>query len=144
MPCFPSCDLASSSSAGLRALIAILAPISPRPRAICSPSPREPPVMRATLPLSSNNSRTPISNHLEQAGGALPAADAHRDHHEFGTAPLAFDERVSGETCTADAIGMTHGNGTAVDVQPLIGNAQLISAIEDLAGERFVQFPQID
>src|SRR3984893_1869358 len=101
MPCFPSCDLACSSSAGLRALIAILAPISPRPCAICSPSPREPPVMSATLPFNSNNSRTPISSHLEQAGGALPAADAHRDDHQFGAAPLAFDEGVSGQARTA-------------------------------------------
>src|ERR1700716_4057778 len=100
--------------------------------------------MRATLPFNSNNSRTPISSHLEQAGGALPAADAHRDDHQFGAAALAFDERVSGKTGTADPVGMTHGNGAAVDVQPLIGNAQLISAVEDLAGEGLVQFPQID
>src|ERR1700732_2519103 len=39
---------------------------------------------------------------------------------------------------------MTHGNGAAGDVQPLIGNAQLIPAVKDLAGEGLVQFPQID
>src|SRR5258708_29064306 len=135
MPCFASCDLASSSSAGLRALIAIFAPISPGACAICSPSPREPPVTRATLPLSSNNSRTPISSHLEQAGGALPAADAHRNHHELGAAPFAFDEGVSGETRTADPVGMTDRNPASIDVQPVVGNAQLISAARYLAGD---------
>src|SRR6267142_1129116 len=126
------------------ALIAILAPISPRAWAICSPSPREPPVTRATFPFSSNNSRTPMSRHLEKAGGALAATDAHRDHHELGTAPLAFDERMSRQASTAHPIGMSHCNRSPVDVQPVIGNAQLISAIKDLAGESFVQFPQIN
>src|SRR5271170_5342911 len=45
-----SAALASSSSACLRATIAIFAPISPRASAMRNPSPREPPVTTATLP----------------------------------------------------------------------------------------------
>src|ERR1700678_1000129 len=127
MPCFASRDLASSSSAGLRALIAILAPISPRPCAICRPRPREPPVTRATLSFSSNSSRTLISNHLEQPGGTLAAADAHGDHHQLGTAPFAFDERVSGQSRAAHPVGMTDRNGAAVDVQTLVGNSEFVA-----------------
>src|ERR1700678_239311 len=144
MPCFASRDLASSSSAGLRALMAILAPISPRPCAICRPRPREPPVTRTTLSFSSNSSRTPISNHLEQPGGTLAAADAHGDDHQLGATPPTFDERVSGEARAADPVGMTDRDGTAIDVQPLVRNAQLIAAVKYLTGEGLVQLPQID
>src|ERR1700685_1559508 len=116
MPCFLRSALASSSSPGLRALMAIFAPISPRPLAICSPRPRDPPVMSATLPPSSNDSRTPISHHLEQTRCALAAADAHGDPHERGAAALSLDERMTGQARAAHAIGMSHRDGAAVDV----------------------------
>src|SRR5689334_14723973 len=50
--------MAWSSSACLRAVIATFAPISPSASAICRPSPREPPVTSACLPLSSRSCRT--------------------------------------------------------------------------------------
>src|SRR5690349_6737861 len=49
------CAAASSSSFFLRAVIATFAPSSPRTSAICRPSPREPPVTRATLPWRSSS-----------------------------------------------------------------------------------------
>jgi len=61
MPLAFRCVSASFSSSALRAVIATLAPISPSASAICSPRPREPPVMRATLPLRSNRFFTLIS-----------------------------------------------------------------------------------
>src|ERR1700694_4368893 len=36
-------------------------------------------------------------HHLEEPGGALPAADAHRDHDILHAAALSFDERVPHE-----------------------------------------------
>ncbi len=39
---------------------------------------------------------------------------------------------------------MADGNGAAIDVQPVIGNAELVGAIDHLAGKGFVQLPQID
>src|SRR3981189_2136512 len=104
MPCAANSALASASSPALRAEMAMRAPISESPFAICNPRPREPPVTRATLPPSSNRSRPPISGHLEEAGGALAAADAHGDHDEPGAAALAFDEGVSRQARTAHSI----------------------------------------
>src|SRR3954471_6192981 len=49
------CATASSSSFCLRALIAIVAPISPSASASCSPSPREPPVTSACRPFRSSS-----------------------------------------------------------------------------------------
>src|SRR5690606_39443508 len=37
------------------------------------------------------------SEHLEHAGRAHAAADAHRHHHLLRAAALAFDERVAGQ-----------------------------------------------
>src|SRR6202162_4217653 len=120
MPCAANSAFASASSPALRAEMAMRAPISASPFAICSPRPREPPVTRATLPPSSNSSRTPTSAHLEQAGGALAAADAHVDHHQPRAAAPAFDERVSRQARAADAIRMTDRDGAAVDVELLM------------------------
>jgi hypothetical protein len=50
---------AAVSSSVLRAHSASLQPISPSASAICSPRPREPPVMSAIRPSSSNNALTP-------------------------------------------------------------------------------------
>src|SRR5882672_4236496 len=58
MPCFSNCFVACSSSSFLRAVIASLAPISPSASAICNPSPREPPVTRATRPFRLRRSGT--------------------------------------------------------------------------------------
>src|SRR5260370_25981239 len=44
----------------------------------------------------------------------------------------------------AHAIGMSDGDGSARDVQPLVRNAEPVSAVEDLTGERLVQLPEID
>ena len=58
IPCEPKCAAAASSSSRLRATSATCAPISPSASAICRPSPREPPVTSAVLPVMSNNWRT--------------------------------------------------------------------------------------
>ena len=42
------------------------------------------------------------------------------------------------------AIGVTHGNGAAVHIQQLRGNAQFVAAIKHLHRKGFVQFPQVD
>ena len=35
---------------------------------------------------------------LEQPRRTLPTADAHRHHHVLGATPLAFDQRMAGQT----------------------------------------------
>src|SRR5471032_2699727 len=84
------------------------------------------------------------SHHLEQAGGALPAADAHRHDDVFDAAALAFDQRVAGQARARHAIRVADGDRAAVDVQAVHRNAQLVGAVQHLHGERFVQFPQAD
>src|SRR5277367_3442886 len=141
IPCFFRSALASSSSCGLRALMAIFAPISPKPLAICNPRPRDPPVTSATLPPSSNRSRNPTLSDLEQPCGSLSAADAHGDHHQLGAASLSLDERMTCQTRTAHTIRVAYRNSAAVHVQAVIRNPQLVAAIQHLNGKGLVQFP---
>src|SRR4051812_31891052 len=84
------------------------------------------------------------SQHFEQAGGAHPTTDAHRDHDELGAAAPALDERVPGETGARHPIGMAERDGAAVHVEPLVGNAQLVATVDHLHGEGFVELPQVD
>src|SRR5260370_23914889 len=39
---------------------------------------------------------------------------------------------------------MSNRNRAAVDVDKLIGNAELVAAVDDLAGKGFIEFPQTD
>src|ERR1043166_6078381 len=57
-PAFFRWETACSSSSFLRAVMALLAPISPSASAICSPRPREPPVTSALRPFRLRRSRT--------------------------------------------------------------------------------------
>ncbi len=42
------------------------------------------------------------------------------------------------------AVGMADGDGAAVDVEPVVGNAELVAAVDHLHREGLVQFPQAD
>src|SRR5262249_53559795 len=66
-PSFRRWAEASSSSPCLRAVIASFAPSSPTASAICKPSPREPPVINATLPERSNSCFKPMTFSLAGA-----------------------------------------------------------------------------
>ena len=46
--------------------------------------------------------------------------------------------------CTRHAIGVAYGNRAAIDVQNFIGNPQLVAAVQHLAGECLVEFPESD
>ena len=73
MPLASSSVRASANSSALRALSATLQPISPSAWAICRPSPREPPVIKATWPSSWNSCWTPMVQAPVQVKD-LPAA----------------------------------------------------------------------
>src|SRR5665213_3185625 len=81
------------------------------------------------------------SPHLEETGGTHAAADAHRDDDVFDVAPLAFQERVHRHAGAAQAVRVTDRDRAAVDVEALVGNAQLVAAVDGLHGEGFVEFP---
>src|SRR6059058_778433 len=81
---------------------------------------------------------------LEQACAALAAADAHRDDAPLGLAPAAFLQDVAGETRTGHTEGVTDRDRAAVDIVLLGIDAELVAGIEALAGEGFVELPEID
>ena len=84
------------------------------------------------------------SQHLEQPRRAHAAADAHGGDDIFGAAALAFDQRVAGEARARHAVGVADRDGAAVDVEDVVGDAELVAAVEHLDRERLVQFPQAD
>src|SRR3954468_18523771 len=83
-----------------------------------------------------------LLQHLEQAGRAHAAADAHRDHGIFRLAATALDQRVAGEACARHAVGMADRDRAAIDVDLFRIDAELVAAVQHLHGEGLVQFPE--
>src|SRR4051812_33570080 len=81
---------------------------------------------------------------LEQAGRAHTAADAHRGDDVFDAPSLSFDERVTHHASARHSEGMTDGDRTAVDVEALHRDAELVAAVHRLARESFVELPEPD
>ena len=46
--------------------------------------------------------------------------------------------------CAGHAVGVADGDGAAVDVEAIVGDAELVAAIDHLHRERFVELPEID
>src|SRR5262245_34381991 len=84
------------------------------------------------------------SDDLEQARGTLAAADAHGDDGVLDATALALDEGVAGHACAAHAVGVADGDGAAVDVELVLGDAELVAAVDDLHREGLVELPQAD
>ena len=59
-------------------------------------------------------------------------------------ATLAFDQCVTDQPAATYAVGVADCNGTAIDIEPIIRNAELVATVNDLHGEGFVQLPQVD
>src|SRR5258708_34737995 len=85
---------------------------------------------------------TPLVHHLEQAGGAHAAADAHRDDDVLGLAATALDQGVAGAARAGHAEGMANRDRAAIDVELVVGNAELVAAVEHLHREGLVQLPE--
>jgi hypothetical protein len=81
---------------------------------------------------------------LEQSGRAHAAADAHRDDDILGAAALAFDQRRGRSARAGHAVGVADRDRAAVDVEPVVGDAELVLAVEHLHREGLVQLPQAD
>src|SRR5262249_47487224 len=81
---------------------------------------------------------------FEQTGRAHTATDAHGDDHVLDAAATAFDQGMTDHACTRHAEGVTDSDRTAVDVEAILRNAQLIAAVQNLTGKGFVEFPQAD
>src|SRR5437588_10367871 len=81
---------------------------------------------------------------FEQACAALAATDTHGDDAPLGLAPAPLLQDVAGEPRPGHAEGMTDRDRAAVDVVLLGIDAELVARIQTLAGESFVQFPDVD
>src|SRR5215831_8871468 len=98
-------------------------------------------------PLSSLDHRlchVAILGDLEQACRSHAAANAHGDDHVADTASLALDQGMSDHASPAHAVRVADRDGTAVHVQPLVGNPQPVAAVDYLTGKGLIQLPQID
>src|SRR5690554_5810152 len=81
---------------------------------------------------------------FEQPGSAHAATDAHRHHYITHTAAAPLQQRMADHARAAHAERMADGDGSAVHIQAVIGDTQVIAAIQHLAGEGLVDFPQAD
>src|SRR5579864_332912 len=79
---------------------------------------------------------------FEQSGGTLATADAHGDDDELHAAAATLDESMSQQPGTRCAVRMSHSDGPAIHIQPLIGQAESVAAVEDLHREGLIQLPQ--
>lgn len=82
-----------------------------------------------------------MSRHFKQARRAHTGANARGDDDVFDSAAFPFDQGVTDEPGSGHAIGMPDGDTAAIYVVFFRVYAQKVSAVEDLTGERFVQFP---
>src|SRR5438552_11953938 len=81
---------------------------------------------------------------FKQTRRAHAAADAHCHHAVFRFAPPALDQEVAREPCPGHAVGMTDGDRTAIDVELVRINAELVAAIDHLHRVGFIELPEIN
>src|SRR5438034_1082537 len=81
---------------------------------------------------------------FEETGRTHATADAHGHDHPAHTAATTFEQRVPDETATGHAVGVADRDATAVDVELVGIDLERVAAVDDLAGERLVQFPEAD
>src|SRR2546423_448287 len=79
---------------------------------------------------------------LEETGGSLAAADAHRHDAPLGAAALTLLQDVTGAARARHAERVADRNRAAVDVVLLGVDAEAVAAVEALRRERLVEFPQ--
>src|SRR6185295_14363545 len=72
------------------------------------------------------------------------AANAHCNDTAFGLTALTFNEHVAGHTGAAHAKRMTDRDRAAVDIEPVMRNSEPVAAVECLAREGFIEFPEVD
>jgi len=69
-------------------------------------------------------------NDLEQRRGALPSTHAHRHDDVLDASPAPFDQSVADQASAAYSIGMSNGNRSAVDIEPVGRDAELVGAMK--------------
>src|SRR3546814_12286500 len=84
------------------------------------------------------------SDLFEETGGTHPAPDAHRYDNISDAAPLPFYKCMTDHPGTGHSIGMIDRDRAAINVEQLIRDMELITAVQQLGGKGLVQFPQAD
>ena len=74
-----------------------------------------------------------LSANLEQGRSPHSAADAHADYHVLHSAPAPFQQRMADQARARHTEGMADRDSAAVDVEPIVGDAQPVAAVQDLA-----------
>src|SRR5271168_2447277 len=85
------------------------------------------------------SSRARSVDDFKESRGSHTPTDTHGDNGVFGLAPATFDQSMASETRTGHAIGMPYCNRTAVDIELLGIDTELVAAVDYLNGERFVE-----
>ena len=81
---------------------------------------------------------------LEHHGDSLTAADAQSRDAELHVALCHLEEQGDEDACAAGTDWVPDGNGTAVDVEAVLGNGKLTADGDGLRRERFVELEEVD
>lgn len=77
--------------------------------------------------LSSLQFLSSASGPLEQTGNPHADTNAHDDNHILDAAPLPFDQGMSDHAGAAHAVGVTDGDGTAIDIKSIVWDAEFVA-----------------
>src|SRR5690242_1660958 len=84
------------------------------------------------------------SNDLKQTRGPLASTHTHRNDDVLDSPSAALNQGVPCQASAADTVWVPNRNCAAVDIEPVVGNAELVRAIQHLHRKSFVQLPQPD
>src|SRR5690606_15915572 len=84
------------------------------------------------------------SKDLEQARRAHSPSHTHGHDGPSCLAAAAFEQNMSRQPRACHAERMPNGNRAAIDVQPLIRDAQPLLTVHSLRGEGLIELPQVD
>jgi hypothetical protein len=82
--------------------------------------------------------------HFEQIREPHPAADAHGNDAAFGIAALELAQYLDRQNRAGGPERVAGGDGAAVDVGRVGIEAELVDAVDRLAGESFVDLDEVD
>src|SRR5271169_6645412 len=81
---------------------------------------------------------------LDDGRDTHAAADAQRDQRTAGVTPFELVDHGSGDHGAGSAQRVAHGDGSAVDVQLLVGDVQVLLELQHHRCERLVELEQVD
>src|SRR5699024_2513084 len=81
------------------------------------------------------------SDAFDDGGHAHAAADAQRDEGEAAAGAVQLVDGGAGDHGAGGAERVAHGDGAAVDVELLVGDAELLLGVQDDGREGLVDLP---